>query len=92
MHNVLTHFFTLDSSKMEVLETYFFDMVTTKNDHPRYVKHVLSPIYVFFTLFGYWARRGGGVLQGIGTQPAYAICTLDNSKIEVTSQRLLDLV
>ena len=29
------------------------------NDHPKYVKHVLGRIYVFFTLFGCSARRGG---------------------------------
>ena len=36
-----------------------------------YVKHVLGYIYVFFTVFGYWARGGGGA-NGIATQPAYA--------------------
>ena len=29
VHNLLMQFFTLDSSKMEVFETYFFDIVTT---------------------------------------------------------------
>ena len=72
MHNLLMQFFTPDSSKMEVFETYFFDIVTTQNDHPSYGKHVLGRIYVFFTLFGYQVG-GGGVSQGIGTQPAYAI-------------------
>ena len=51
-HNLLMQFFTLGSSKMEVFETSFFDIVTTQNDHPRYVKPVLGRIYVFFTLFG----------------------------------------
>ena len=37
-------------------------MVTTENDHPRYVKHVLGSFCVFFTLFGYWMRGGGGGL------------------------------
>ena len=64
-------FFTLGSSKIEVFETYFFDIVTTQYDHPSYVKHVLCRIYTFFTLFGY--QVGGGVSQGIGTQPAYAV-------------------
>ena len=64
--------FTLGSSKIEVFETYFFDTMITYNEHPSYVKHVLGRIYVFFTLFGYWAH-GGGVSQGIGTQPAYAV-------------------
>ena len=29
VHNLLMLFFTLDSSKMEVFETYFFDIVIT---------------------------------------------------------------
>ena len=42
LHNLLVQFFTLGSSKVkpfEVLDTYFFDIGTTQNDHPRYVKH-----------------------------------------------------
>ena len=57
-HNLLMQFFTPDSSKMEVFEACFFDVVTTQNDHPRYLKHVLGRICMFFTLFGY--RAGGG--------------------------------
>ena len=73
LHNLLMQVFTLGSSKMEAFETCFFDIVTTHNDHPRYVKHVLGRIYVFLTLFGYQVRGGGGVSQGIGTQPVYAV-------------------
>ena len=51
VHNLLMHFF--GSSKIEVFETCFFDIVTIQYDHPRYVKHVSGRIYVFFTLFGY---------------------------------------
>ena len=29
VHNLLMQFFTLDSSKIEVFETFFFDIVTT---------------------------------------------------------------
>ena len=29
VHNLLVHSFTLDSSKIEVFETYFYDIVTT---------------------------------------------------------------
>ena len=72
VHNLLVQFFTLGSAKIEVFETYFFDIVTTQNDHPRYVKHVLGRIYVFFTLFGVLGQ-GGGVSQGMGTQPACAV-------------------
>ena len=75
VHNLRMQFFTLGSSKIEVFETDFFDIVTTQYDHPRYVKYVLGRIYVFFTLLGYWAHvgGGGGSSQGIGTQPAYAV-------------------
>ena len=44
VHNQLMQFFTLGSSKIEVIETCFFDIVITQNDHPRYVKHVLGRI------------------------------------------------
>ena len=47
VHNLLTQFFTLGRSKIEVSETCFFDMVTTQNDHLGYAKHVLGGIYVF---------------------------------------------
>ena len=33
VHNLLVQFFTLDSSKIEVFETCFFDIVITRNDH-----------------------------------------------------------
>ena len=52
VHNLLQQLFTLGSSKIEVFETCFYDIVTTRYDHPSYVMHVLGRIYVFFTLFG----------------------------------------
>ena len=75
VHNVLVQFFTLDSSKIEVLETWFCDIVTTRYDHPSYVKHVFGCMYVFFTVFGYGphAGGGGGGSEGIATQPADAV-------------------
>ena len=53
VHNLLMQFFTLDSSKIEVFETCFYDIVTMPYDHPGNVKQVLGCIYMFFTLFGY---------------------------------------
>ena len=50
VHNLLMQFFTLCSSKIEVSETHFFDILASQNDHPSYVKHVLGSIFVFFTL------------------------------------------
>ena len=49
VHNLLMQFFTRGSSKIEVFETCFSDIVTTPNDHTSYVKHVLGRIYVFLT-------------------------------------------
>ena len=72
MHNLLMQFFTPDTSKIEVFETCFFDIVTTQNDHPSYAKHVLGRIYVFFNPFGYQVGGGEGS-QGTGAQPAYAV-------------------
>ena len=52
VHKLLKQFSTLYRSKMENFAKRFFDTVTTYNDEICYVKHVLAPFYVFFTLFG----------------------------------------
>ena len=83
VHNLLMQFFTPDSSKIEVFETCFFDIVTTQNDHPRYVKHVLGRFYVFFTLFGYWVGGGGGSPKGLVHNLLMQFVTLGSSKMEV---------
>ena len=58
VHNLLMQFFTLGGSKIEVSDTFFFDIVTTQNEHPCYVKHVLGRIYVVSTLFWVCVARG----------------------------------
>ena len=73
-HNLLMQFFTLGSSKIEVFETCFFDILTTQNDHPRYVKHVLGRIYMFLTLFGYLVGGGGGGLPRDWTFQPFLLC------------------
>ena len=85
--------FTLGSSKIEVFETCFYDIVTTQNDHPRYVKHVLGRIYMFFTLFGYWPHGGvGGAPKGLVHNLLMQFFTLDSSKIEVFKTGFYDIV
>ena len=37
---------------MEISKTDFFDTLTIQNDQISCIKHVLAPLYVFFTLFG----------------------------------------
>ena len=62
-HNLLMQFSRLGSSKMEISETDFFDTLTIQSDQISYVKHVLAPLHVFFTLFG--CGGGGGGHQGV---------------------------
>ena len=57
-HIVLMLFSTLYSSKMEIYEPDFFYILTIHNYQISYVKHVSDPLYVFFTLFGFWAGVG----------------------------------
>ena len=79
VHNLLLLFFALYSSKIEVSKT-FFHFVTTQYDHPRYVKHVLGRIYVFFTSFGYWVRGGGCPPKGLVHNQLIQFFTLGSSK------------
>ena len=58
--NLLMQFSRLSSSKMEISEPNFVDTLTIQNDQISHVKHVLAPLYVFFTLFGCCFRGGGG--------------------------------
>ena len=48
--------------KMEIFEIALFYVLTVHNDQTPYTKHVLDPLYVFFTLFGCW-RGDGGLLN-----------------------------
>ena len=58
---------------------------------PSYAKHVLGRIYVFFTLLGYQVGGGGGgAPKGRVHNLLMQFFNPDSSKIEVTSQRLLD--
>ena len=91
MHNLLMQFFNPDSSKIEVFETCFFDIVTTQNDISSYAKHVLGRIYVFSPYLGIMLG-GGGVSQGTGAQPAYAVFHPSSSKIEVFETYFFDIV
>ena len=78
-HNLLMQFSGLGSSKLEISETDFFDTLTIQNDQISFVKHVLAPIYVFFTLFG--CLGGGGAPKGSRAQPTYAVFQPQQLKI-----------
>ena len=77
-HNLLMQFSHLSSSKMEISKTDFFDTLTIQKDQISYVKHVLAPLYVFFTLFGCWG--GGGLPRGIGHNLLMQFSRLSSSK------------
>ena len=61
-HNPLMLFSSLGSSKMKISAADFFDTLTIQNDQISHLKHVLAPLYAFFTLFGCW---GWGGSQGV---------------------------
>ena len=63
-HNLLMQFSSLGSSKMEISKTDVFDTLTIQNDQISYVKHVLAPLCVVFTLLG-CLEGGGGGSQGV---------------------------
>ena len=65
-HNLLMQFSSLGSSKMEISKTDLFDTLTIQNDQISDIKHVLAPLYVFFTLFGCRGGGGGGLPKGLG--------------------------
>ena len=80
-HNLLMQFSSLGSSKWEFSETDFSDTLTIQNDQISYVKHVLAPLYVFFTLFG-WG--GGGVPRGLRHNLLMQFSSLGSSKMEIS--------
>ena len=59
------------SSKIELSETYFLDIMATQNDESSYVKHILGTIYVLFHRI--WVVGGGGLSQGTGKQSASTV-------------------
>ena len=69
-HNLLMQFFRLGSSKMENSKTDFVDILTIQNDQISYAKHVVAPLYAFFTLFG--CLGGGRAPKRSRAQPTYA--------------------
>ena len=92
VHNLLMQFFTPGSSKIEVFELCFFDIVTTQNDHPRYVKHVLGRVYMFSSPYLGIGRMGGGSPKRLVHNLLMQFSTLGSSKIEVFEICFNDIV
>ena len=82
-HNLLMWFSNLGNSKMEISKTDFFNILTIQNDQISYVKHVLAPFYVSFTLFGCFGV-GWGAPKGPGHNLLMRVSNLRNSKMEIS--------
>ena len=83
-HNLLVQLSSLGSSKMEISKTDIFHIPSIlQNDQISYVKRVLAPLYVVFTVFGCWG--GGGVPRGLGHNPAIMqLSSLSSSEMAVS--------
>ena len=63
-----------------------FDILTIHNDQISYVRHVLDPIHVLFTLFG--CLDGG---KGLGHSLLMQLSTLGSSKMEIFKPDFFDV-
>ena len=89
-HNLLMHFSGLGSSKMEISETDFFDTLTIQNDQISYVKHILAPLHVFFTLFGcVWGGGGRGTKGSRAHHLLMQFSGVGSSKMEISETDFL---
>ena len=81
---LLMQFSRLGSSKMEIFETDFFDILTIQSDQISYVKHVLAPFSVFFSPYlGVRGGGGGGLLRGLGHNLFMPFSPLSSSRMVV---------
>ena len=79
------------SSKMEISESNFFDALAIQNDQISHVKHVLAPLYVFFTLFG-CCGGGGGLPRGLGHNLLMQFSSLSTSTMEISETDFFDIL
>ena len=80
-------FSNLSSSKMEITGTDCFCVLTICNDQVSYLKHVLDPFHVLFTLFR--CLDGG---KGPGHNVLMQFSTLGSSKMEIFKTDLFDVL
>ena len=85
--NCLSSFPPSTVQKWKIFAKTIFDIVTTYNDKICYVKHVLAPFYVFFTLFG-WG--GGGTKGSRAHNLLMQFSGLGSSKMEISETHFFD--
>ena len=88
-HNLLMQFSRLSSSELKISQTDFFDILTIQNDEISYVKHVLAPLCMFFTLF-VCSGGGGGLPRGPGHNLLLQSSRLNSSAMEISKTDFLD--
>ena len=73
-----------------IFEPNFVDTLTIQNDQISHVKHVLAPLYVFFTLFG-CCGGGWGLPRGLGRNLLMQLSRLSSSRmlVPLSSSRCL---
>ena len=74
---------------MEFFAKTIFDIVTTYNDEICYVKHVLDPLCVCFTLFG-CGMGGGGTKGSRAHNLLMQFSGLGSSKMEISETDCFD--
>ena len=65
---------------------FFFDILTIQKYQISYVKDVLAPLYVVFTLFGCWGwggGGGGGLPSGLGHNLLMQFSSLGSSNMDL---------
>ena len=90
-YNLLMQLSSLGSSKMETSKTDFSDILTIQNHQISYIKHVLAPLYVFFTRFG-CLGGGGGLPRGLGYNLLMQLSSLGSSKMETSKTDFSDIL
>ena len=79
------------AQKSKFSKLIFFNIVTTQDDHPRYVRHVLAVFMCFSPSLGIvWG--GGGVPRGWVDNLFMQFFTLGSSKIKVLETYFFDAV
>ena len=71
------------------MQIFFFDILTIHKDEISYLKHVLGPLCMFFTLIG-CGGGGGGLPRGLGHNVLMWFSSLGSSKMEISETDFFD--
>ena len=86
-HNLLMQLSSSAAQKWQLPKLIFFYILTIHNDQISYVKQILDPIHVLFTLFG--CLNGG---KGLGHNLLMQFFTLGTSEVEIFETDFFDVL